>query len=65
MRYSLYYINVIFRHMKTPVLKIYELNLNEKSNGYFNHLFSFLFDEIKDLTTTNNEKSVIYYLYIN
>ena len=64
MRYSLYYINVIFRHMKTPVLKIYELNLNEKSNGYFNHLFSFLFDEIKDLTTINNEKSVIYYLYL-
>ena len=64
LRYSIYYFNAIFRQIKNPMLKLFELNMTKEGGGYFIHLFSFLFDGLNGITEANTEKSVIYFLYL-
>ena len=43
LRLSFYYINIIFRNMKTPTLELLKFKLEKRNKNYFYNLFSFLF----------------------
>ena len=62
-RYSFYYLDIIFRSIKNPILYLSRYNL-ERDNSYFFDLFTFLFYELKEFTSLNTDKSIICFLYL-
>ena len=63
MRYSVYYLNIIFDHIKKPMMEILKYNLESNNPKYFINFFDCLLGYFGD-PTFKTKQNIIQYFYV-
>ena len=63
MRYSVYYLTLIFSKFKRPMMEILKNNLELNNKDYFINFFDFLLAYVGNLIF-NNKQNIIQYFYV-